>query len=780
MKDIEQERESEWKRRGQEMICLFFILLGMCLCMENILGIPVSGRSRFLSVIALVFVSEFLARSFKRTLAGTAVFLGGLLFFCMRNQELLQTALKEMANRILELINHYQGTDFLYWHLPEASKGSAWIILLIAFLVLGAVESVLLLNSKDRVWHLRLAFVLPVLIVTAGLMVGKTVSLVGILLMTAGILAETLDIRQKGLALLAAGIALSLGIAVLISGNQNLWKQIEVWHEDWQDRQLALENRMLEIVDQIWDISLFSKGEKKEYLLTNEKPATAGRKVFKITVDAPVSENIYIRGFTGGEYGNGKWKIISRQEFSDWAQRQGGSEQEYARMIQSAPYEFLEYCRQMVPGPLANRSRVSIEMEEEGQGYALTPYFTKLPEDQSVKADGMIPGKGGRAFSWNSYLRLSDMQVQIAEMARLEGMLTELNRTKNDEVWEAYEEYARETYTRLPAEGLQRMRNYARQKREEEEARGFELYAAQMIQETLWENARYSFDLQPTPEGADYAEYFLFTQQKGYCVHFATAATLLFRMNDIPARFVSGYLVLPSDFKENKDGTWSAEITDDRAHAWTEVFDRNIGFYPVEVTPPSYRELLEGLEEGEHVVQAVEKKEEEEFGEEENSDTGMPEKQSDSEEKQKEAKKDHNKNVSGAFGTAAGQEDSARVWLLLRFCLFLGSSFVVCILFFCYRKWALKKRQRRISQKDRTQAVREIAKELNRILSRKGYGHKGERNDRQYQQMLEKELPEFPWEQAVCIFQKAAFSQSGVTEEEYQTVRGLYYALKER
>ena len=135
MKDIEQERESEWKRRGQEMICLFFILLGMCLCMENIdiktaiprlsaipaasraspfwrissvsASIPVSGRSRFLSVIALVFVSEFLARSFKRTLAGTAVFLGGLLFFCMRNQELLQTALKEMANRILELINHY-------------------------------------------------------------------------------------------------------------------------------------------------------------------------------------------------------------------------------------------------------------------------------------------------------------------------------------------------------------------------------------------------------------------------------------------------------------------------------------------------------------------------------------------------------------------------------------------------------------------------------------------------------------------------------------------------
>ncbi len=81
---------------------------------------------------------------------------------------------------------------------------------------------------------------------------------------------------------------------------------------------------------------------------------------------------------------------------------------------------------------------------------------------------------------------------------------------------------------------------------------------------------------------------------------------------------------------------------------------------------------------------------------------------------------------------------------------------------------------------DRTQAVQEIGKELKRRLRKRGYGRRSERNDREYRQMLERELPEFQWEQAFLILQKAVFSKDNVTEEEYQMIYSLYSSLEQR
>ncbi len=43
-------------------------------------------------------------------------------------------------------------------------------------------------------------------------------------------------------------------------------------------------------------------------------------------------------------------------------------------------------------------------------------------------------------------------------------------------------------------------------------------------------------------------EYFLLENQRGYCMHFATAATLLLRTMGVPARYVEGYILSPREF----------------------------------------------------------------------------------------------------------------------------------------------------------------------------------------------------------------------------------------
>ena len=79
-------------------------------------------------------------------------------------------------------------------------------------------------------------------------------------------------------------------------------------------------------------------------------------------------------------------------------------------------------------------------------------------------------------------------------------------------------------------------------------------------------------------------EYFLKENKKGYCVYYATAATLLFRSIGIPARYVEGMYVPKEELAKCAKGEEIA-VPDRNAHAWVEIYDERYGFVPVEVTP---------------------------------------------------------------------------------------------------------------------------------------------------------------------------------------------------
>lgn len=101
-----------------------------------------------------------------------------------------------------------------------------------------------------------------------------------------------------------------------------------------------------------------------------------------------------------------------------------------------------------------------------------------------------------------------------------------------------------------------------------------------------------SYTLSPgmTPEGRDFVEYFLFENHKGYCVHFASATVALLRSAGVPARYVEGYAVSPSDFEEYDE--W-ANIPDSRSHAWVEIYLSAVGWVPVEATPCANRGIID-------------------------------------------------------------------------------------------------------------------------------------------------------------------------------------------
>ena len=103
----------------------------------------------------------------------------------------------------------------------------------------------------------------------------------------------------------------------------------------------------------------------------------------------------------------------------------------------------------------------------------------------------------------------------------------------------------------------------------------------------------YTYQPGATPRGTDFVNYFLTDNKKGYCAHFASAATLILRRLGYKARYVEGYAIDPTDLAEDarirpeldparyyqgasalsdEKRVITVDVTDAMAHAWIEVY----------------------------------------------------------------------------------------------------------------------------------------------------------------------------------------------------------------
>lgn len=134
--------------------------------------------------------------------------------------------------------------------------------------------------------------------------------------------------------------------------------------------------------------------------------------------------------------------------------------------------------------------------------------------------------------------------------------------------------------------------------------------AIDALTEYFQKNIPYTLKPGMTPYRKDFVNYFLAENKRGYCAHYASAATLIFRYLGIPARYIEGYAIDPSDiagrgeilsdkeYSQYYDGfsplqtnaVVSVDATDANAHAWVEVYDNKVGWIVAEVTPVSYEE----------------------------------------------------------------------------------------------------------------------------------------------------------------------------------------------
>lgn len=99
------------------------------------------------------------------------------------------------------------------------------------------------------------------------------------------------------------------------------------------------------------------------------------------------------------------------------------------------------------------------------------------------------------------------------------------------------------------------------------------------------DRAEYDKNTAEAPDSCkDFAIWFLNGADSGICTHYATAATVLLRAANIPARYVTGYIV-------SQPGAPGCNVSSEDAYAWVEYYLPYIGWMILDATPPFAQDL---------------------------------------------------------------------------------------------------------------------------------------------------------------------------------------------
>jgi hypothetical protein len=144
-----------------------------------------------------------------------------------------------------------------------------------------------------------------------------------------------------------------------------------------------------------------------------------------------------------------------------------------------------------------------------------------------------------------------------------------------------YPKWVSDYYLQLPETVTQRTRDKAQEI--VREAGATNAYDQALAIQNYLSRFKYDERRPQPPDNRDWADYFLFDAQQGYCDDFATTMVVLLRSLNIPARWAQGYA---GGTLDPESGAYV--VRQSVAHSWPEVYFAGYGWQRFEPTPASY------------------------------------------------------------------------------------------------------------------------------------------------------------------------------------------------
>jgi transglutaminase-like putative cysteine protease len=187
--------------------------------------------------------------------------------------------------------------------------------------------------------------------------------------------------------------------------------------------------------------------------------------------------------------------------------------------------------------------------------------------------------------SWKAYSPyVINTVVYDRSVPNFDRIMLELEKLAS-ETEDSYYDDIKETYLQLPADLPERVSIFSA---DITAGANSPYEKAMAINNWLSENCVYTLTPGDVPEDRDFVDYFLETRE-GYCTYFASAMTVLARCAELPARYCTGYAMMPSP--DGRKASYTA--TNRTAHAWTEIYFSGIGWVAFDPSGWSLHEPVE-------------------------------------------------------------------------------------------------------------------------------------------------------------------------------------------
>lgn len=304
-------------------------------------------------------------------------------------------------------------------------------------------------------------------------------------------------------------------------------------------------------------------GSAEEADLASAGPLNySGRTVLRVSSD--YAGRMYLRGSSLAVYQDGVWMALPQ-----------GTYEEYCPPDEHAPVPLYFPALQAQDSPVYT---ATVDNVGAVGSCVYVPYF---PTPQVSDDTGALPvedayfaRKQGQWVHTLSFVELPEPQSAPASgITSTSGIMPRAS--WNGAAFGGYPDFVYRHYLDVPEELREPLKSFYY----DHAGSPFSIMmAVDRVVSVLDECCEYDINAPAAPEGVDPVLYFLTESRRGYCMHYASAATLLLRSLGIPARYVSGFTVQSLPGRQ-------VSVPDRAAHAWVEVWADGFGWYPVEVTP---------------------------------------------------------------------------------------------------------------------------------------------------------------------------------------------------
>ena len=327
-----------------------------------------------------------------------------------------------------------------------------------------------------------------------------------------------------------------------------------------------------------------------------------------------IKEGLYLRGFVASEYKGRSWEGHKKN-----------NQRVYISLLEEMVYDSFKLMNQTIE--FLNNAHMFYTSNIQPNLMTFTKGTIEVKKMSGISEQMYAPYYSNYALkshslSWDLYASLKEdadeyelefyyntlLDDEVIKKIEDAQPLDHFRDIKN-----LYREFVYNTYTKLPDEGLDRIKDDFLEKNNELGISSLQ-DAIDYTKEYLHRRTRYDISPGKLPEGEDFVEYFIYENQIGYCSHYASAATIMLRAMGYPARYVEGYKVdLEMDENTVQINTLDKQLIkvysngrseerevpvieiyakDYNAHAWVEVYKDSYGWVPVEFTPGLYTEMI--------------------------------------------------------------------------------------------------------------------------------------------------------------------------------------------